>query len=592
MDPVKAIGRTGALGGFVNKFDGGVEILDDLDDHWTAKHHKDERNWLIGQLQELAAEKSVRVTILSGDVHLAAVGQFYSNKKQDVPKHCDYRYIPNVISSAIVNTPPPDVMADAINKRNKVHHLNAFTDEDMIAIFKKDVDGKNRNNMHLLPRRNWCSLREYKPGTTPPVSRSASPPNARDGTQDGPRLSRTLSDYTPGKLVRRLSRSERGPPMAYLNNPAYASASATDPGRSRRGSISSLFRRRTSLDLGDGAPGSSQSMPSAAQRNGYSSRPVTGDEASPKASSAALPAHMFHRRPTLTEKDRRKSKRDPGLVDLESGLDVCLNMEVSQRDPAGITAPYRILVPALTYEKPESETEEQGRRKSRMGSIFSVFGSKVPRKPVGADGYSHTEGSDEESIADESPAVAAIGRNGSFPVGPRSTAAPTSAANAQPRNSFSYAPTAQTYTHNATQALPPLSRTPSPSRPPTKPRRLSMTGILRRDRHPDRGAAPPTHMTHSATLANTQLNSNPNPSPNSPTTAARPVYPPHPAIVGGVGGGRYYGGGREGFSDDSETDDENDYDDERRRRRAGGSESDTSFVAPKRKKWWSLGRRT
>jgi len=40
MDPIKAIGRTGVLGGFVNKFDGGVEILDDLDDHWTAKHHR------------------------------------------------------------------------------------------------------------------------------------------------------------------------------------------------------------------------------------------------------------------------------------------------------------------------------------------------------------------------------------------------------------------------------------------------------------------------------------------------------------------------------------------------------------------------
>ncbi len=64
MDPVKALARTGMLGGFLNKFDGGVEILDDLDDHWTAKRHKQERNWFIQELQELAAEKSVRVTIL------------------------------------------------------------------------------------------------------------------------------------------------------------------------------------------------------------------------------------------------------------------------------------------------------------------------------------------------------------------------------------------------------------------------------------------------------------------------------------------------------------------------------------------------
>lgn len=52
------------FGHFVNKFDGSVEVLDDLDDHWTAKHHKLERTWLVEDLQDLAAEKSVRVTIL------------------------------------------------------------------------------------------------------------------------------------------------------------------------------------------------------------------------------------------------------------------------------------------------------------------------------------------------------------------------------------------------------------------------------------------------------------------------------------------------------------------------------------------------
>lgn len=44
MDPIKALGRMGYLGGFLNSFDGGVELLDDLDDHWTAKSHKAERN--------------------------------------------------------------------------------------------------------------------------------------------------------------------------------------------------------------------------------------------------------------------------------------------------------------------------------------------------------------------------------------------------------------------------------------------------------------------------------------------------------------------------------------------------------------------
>jgi hypothetical protein len=57
----KSLGKAGMFGGLVNKHGGNVEIYDD---HWTAKHHKDERTWLIEDLQDLAAEKSVRVTIL------------------------------------------------------------------------------------------------------------------------------------------------------------------------------------------------------------------------------------------------------------------------------------------------------------------------------------------------------------------------------------------------------------------------------------------------------------------------------------------------------------------------------------------------
>jgi hypothetical protein len=75
--------------------------------------------------------------------------------------------MPNVISSAIVNTPPPDLLADVLNKRNKVHHFDKETDEAMIPIFGHGVDGKPRNNKHLLPHRNWCSIREYVPGHTP-----------------------------------------------------------------------------------------------------------------------------------------------------------------------------------------------------------------------------------------------------------------------------------------------------------------------------------------------------------------------------------------------------------------------------------------
>jgi PhoD related phosphatase len=53
------------------------------------------------------------------------------------------------------------------HRRNKVHHLDRETDEDMVSIFHEDVDGKPLNNKHLLPRRNWCGLRIAEDGETP-----------------------------------------------------------------------------------------------------------------------------------------------------------------------------------------------------------------------------------------------------------------------------------------------------------------------------------------------------------------------------------------------------------------------------------------
>lgn len=403
MHPIKAIGRAGLLGNFVNKFDGSVEILDDLDDHWTAKHHKEERNWFVRELQHIASTKSVRITILGGDVHLAAIGQFFSNKKLNISKDKDHRYMPNVVSSAIVNTPPPDMMADIINKRNKVHHLDPFTDEDMIPIFTHDVDGKKRNNTHLLPHRNWCSIREYKPGTTPP-STPTPPPSEGDEDQ------RNVSGFTPGNLVRRLSGNQtrpsarnksRGPPLSYYNNPAYAAADEEQTGahnrpqssfspdrsepekpRSRRNSLTSLFRRRPSVD--DAGHESSQSLPN----------PVYN------SSARQEPPSNFHRRPSVMGKKGVQQQGD--FINLEGGLDICLNLEVSQHDPAGITTPYRLLVPTLNYTATEPGATENQPRKSR--SVFGVFSGPKRKTKVGDDGYSMSgseSGSELGEMSDE-----------------------------------------------------------------------------------------------------------------------------------------------------------------------------------------------
>jgi hypothetical protein len=62
-----------------------VDLLDDLDEHRIVRVHKKERFFLVRQLQVLALEVSVRVHILGGFVHLAALGRFYSNAEFEIP---------------------------------------------------------------------------------------------------------------------------------------------------------------------------------------------------------------------------------------------------------------------------------------------------------------------------------------------------------------------------------------------------------------------------------------------------------------------------------------------------------------------------
>lgn len=164
MGPIKFLNkRFGLAGGVFNHFDGSVDLLDDLDDHYTASAHKKERRELVQRLQSLASEYSVRVTILGGDVHLAAVGRFYSSPKLNIPIEKDHRYMANIISSAIVNKPPPPAIANLLARRNKLHHLDDETDETLLKLFDKDPGNTSRTASHnrvTMPSRNWAMITE------------------------------------------------------------------------------------------------------------------------------------------------------------------------------------------------------------------------------------------------------------------------------------------------------------------------------------------------------------------------------------------------------------------------------------------------
>lgn len=334
--------------------------------------------------------------------------------------------MPNIISSAIVNAPPPDTLADLLNRRNKVHHLDLETDEDMIPIFTHDVTGKPRNNKRLLNRRNWCSIRPYDPELSPPPTpeseRSLSPPQRgllrrfsssyrERGPSYRPDAPRPPISNAGGFFARRPSSSRRDSTDSQRPNFLTRTLSLTrgDFGKGGGG----LFRRNTAHNKPDdgginGNWGSESENDSSKHdgrpppqksgiRGGSGGRDEDEDGYFP-AMTPALgrdPTHLvdaaptsiaggtpqagfqrpqFYRTPTgLSEKQRRTGGNME--INLEGGLDICLNIEVNCKDPAGITMPYRLLVPALWYDE-DVEGEASHRLNAGMKRWFSSVGRK------------------------------------------------------------------------------------------------------------------------------------------------------------------------------------------------------------------------
>ncbi|KAI0274398.1 hypothetical protein BGY98DRAFT_993844 [Russula aff. rugulosa BPL654] len=168
FSPVVALGRLG-IEGFVNRFNGDAELLDDLNDHWTSSHHKSERNRFVERLQNFALSRKIRISFLCGDVHCAAVGLFKTTKSRwssGIPTSSDHRYMLSVVTSAIVNTPPPHHVVSMVDMRSTKRHKSmhyADTDEEMVPLFDRDTDGSKPKSHYIMGRRNWCSITLTQP---------------------------------------------------------------------------------------------------------------------------------------------------------------------------------------------------------------------------------------------------------------------------------------------------------------------------------------------------------------------------------------------------------------------------------------------
>ncbi|KAL4783486.1 hypothetical protein BJX76DRAFT_255559 [Aspergillus varians] len=171
FDSVKrAVGKSGLMGGILSPF-GEFDLLDELRDQWTHESKDLERTYLIRTLQGIANQKSLRMTFLSGAVNVCGAGLVHD------PAHpSDHKTMYQLISSSVVNSPPPSYIIKMLHASNKPLYVPSNghrstpsqpsdTKEDMMEIFQNDVTGQVREHKKLMGRRNYVAIVAYDPDT-------------------------------------------------------------------------------------------------------------------------------------------------------------------------------------------------------------------------------------------------------------------------------------------------------------------------------------------------------------------------------------------------------------------------------------------
>ncbi|KAG2442407.1 hypothetical protein HXX76_002493 [Chlamydomonas incerta] len=166
--------KTGLSEHLFNAF-GEPELLDDLLDHWSADVHEVEKFCLVRMMQDLALARGFRFTILSGDVHCAGLGMYQTYPKQNLKT--DFRYMQQIISSAIGNIPPPEAVLKALCTSNKPRMLDNNTREKMRGIFE--------NGLLLKGQRNWADVHERPLLTGPAAAAATLAGGVSGGAADG-----------------------------------------------------------------------------------------------------------------------------------------------------------------------------------------------------------------------------------------------------------------------------------------------------------------------------------------------------------------------------------------------------------------------
>ncbi len=133
--------------GFVPKLN---ELEDDLRDHWNSRAHKGERTRLVHNMLRFSSEKDCRVTFLSGDVHVAAMGRIES--KRDTAAPLNATSINQLTSSGIVHPGPPFMMRALLE-------LLAQNDIELDRGIEMSIPKLPGAFTRFVVERNWLSIR-------------------------------------------------------------------------------------------------------------------------------------------------------------------------------------------------------------------------------------------------------------------------------------------------------------------------------------------------------------------------------------------------------------------------------------------------
>lgn len=129
-------------------FPGQQELEDDLRDHWCSNPHKQERLRLIHRLFDFSENKKSRVTLLSGDVHVGAVGVVKSARSGSSESS---RTLTQLTSSGIVHPPPPGMVLFFLENMVGKEMVD---DRDITSIMTEFPGTRH----YYIGARNWLAL--------------------------------------------------------------------------------------------------------------------------------------------------------------------------------------------------------------------------------------------------------------------------------------------------------------------------------------------------------------------------------------------------------------------------------------------------